>query len=55
MKPSTATDLLLPSHIESDFNVHSCELEVEKRLASPADHPMDSFQAFRAELVRRKA
>jgi len=50
-----ATDLLPPSHIESDFNVHSCKLELQKRLLSPMDDSMHTPHAFREELFRRKA
>jgi hypothetical protein len=50
-----ATDLLPPSYIESEFNVHSCELELEKRLPTSTDDPMHPAHAFREELVRRKA
>jgi len=51
-----ATDLLPPLHIESDFDVHSCELELEKRLPSQANDSMDPTLAlFRDELVRSKA
>jgi len=50
-----ATELLPPSYIESEFNAHSCELELEKRLPSPMDDSMYPAHAFRAELVRRKA
>jgi len=50
-----AIDLLPPLHIESEFNVHSCELEFEKRLPTPIDAPMRPAHAFREELFRRKA
>jgi len=50
-----ATDLLPPSHIESDFNVHSCELELEKRLPNTTDDAMRRTHTFREELFRRKA
>jgi hypothetical protein len=35
-----ATDLLPPRYIESDFEVHSCELELEKRLPNTTDDAM---------------
>jgi hypothetical protein len=50
-----ASDRLPPSHIESEFNVHSCELELDKRLPSPTGDPMHSTHTFREELFRRKA
>jgi hypothetical protein len=50
-----ATDLLPPRYIESDFEVHSCELELEKRLPNTTDDAMRPAHAFREELVRRKA
>jgi len=50
-----ATDLLPPRYIESEFNVHSCELELEKRLPTPIDDPQRPSYAFREELFLRKA
>jgi hypothetical protein len=53
-----ATDLLPPPHIESEFDVHSCEPELGKSLPSPTDDPMRPAHAFREkleELFRRKA
>jgi hypothetical protein len=50
-----ATDRLPPSHIESEFNVHSCDLELEKRLPNTTDDAMRPTHTFREELFRRKA
>lgn len=31
-----APNLLPPGHIQSDFNIHNCELELSKRLPGPS-------------------